>query len=309
MSGDVFQGPGILTPASPLQTMEISVMKTARNILLMLAVSLLAFSVIGCGDEATTRNIEAENTSRAATKAEHPGSEHPSAEHPGQQAAAALGGEILETMDSGGYSYVHLDMGVEKVWIAGPTTPGLKVGDRAAFEGAMEMRNFHAKSLDRTFETILFVGLIGKEGEVAAGSSAGGMHGGMGGMGGAMGSPDEPISGTKTMLENAGVEGVVKAAGGYTVGEIYAQAADLGGKEILLSARVVKFSSNIMGTNWLHVQDGSGDEATSDLTVTTDGHAQVGDLVLVMGKLSVDKDFGAGYKYHVIIEGATVTKQ
>ncbi len=280
-------------------------MKTARNILLMLAVSLLAFSVIGCGDKATTRDIEPETMGQAAGHSEHPtgGSEHPTA-----TPAAAPGGEILETMDSGGYSYVHLDMGSEKIWIAGPATAGLKVGDRVAFEGAMEMRNFHAKSLDRTFETILFVGLIGKEGEIAADTSGGGMHGGMGGMGG-MESADEPISGTKTMLENAGVEGVAKAAGGYTVAEIYEQADKLGGKEILLSARVVKFSPNIMGTNWLHVQDGSGTDETSDLTVTTDGHAQVGDLVLVMGKLSVDKDFGAGYKYHVIIEGATVTKQ
>ena len=280
-------------------------MKTARNILLVLAVSLLAFSISGCGDEATTRDVEPETTSQAG--AGH--SEHPSgqSEHPTATPETALGGEILETMDSGGYSYVHLDMGPEKVWIAGPATAGLVVGERAVFEGAMEMRNFHAKSLDRTFETILFVGLIAKEGEMPEGAS-GGTHVGMGGMGG-MGQSDEPISGTKTILENAKVEGVVKAAGGYTVGEIYAQAAELGGKEILLSARVVKFSPNIMGTNWLHVQDGSGTDETSDLTVTTDGHAQVGDLVLIMGPLSVDKDFGAGYKYHVIIEGATVTKQ
>ncbi len=282
-------------------------MKSARNILLMLAVGLLAFSAIGCGDKATTRDIEATTSQAAAGHTDEP------AAH-GQEAAAAPAGEILETMDSGGYSYVHLDMGTEKVWIAGPATPDLKVGERVAFDGAMEMRDFHAKSLDRTFESILFVGQIAKEGEIAAAGTGGGMHGGAGGMGGMGGmggssSADEPISGTKTLLENAKVEGVAKAAGGHTVAEIYAQAADLGGKEILLSARVVKFSPNIMGTNWMHVQDGSGDDATSDLTVTSDGHAQVGDLVLVMGKLSVDKDFGAGYKYHVIIEGATVTRQ
>ncbi len=274
-------------------------MKTARFSLLMLAVGLFAFSVTGCGDKATTRDIEPEISSQAA--ADHAGSQAAA------PAAADLGGEILETMDSGGYSYVHLDMGPEKVWIAGPTTAGLKVGERVVFEGAMEMRNFHAKSLDRTFETILFVGLIAKEGEMPADGGGGG-HGGMGGMGG-MGQADEPISGTKTKLENAKIEGVIKAEGGFTVGEIYAQAASLGGKEVLLRARVVKFSPNIMGTNWLHVQDGSGSDDTSDLTVTTDGHAQVGDLVLVRGPLSVDKDFGAGYKYHVIVEGATVTKQ
>ena len=274
-------------------------MKTARNILLIMTVSLLVFAVAGCGDEATTRDIEPETKSQAAGG---------HSEHSAPTPAAAPGGEILETMDSGGYSYVYLDMGSEKVWIAGPATADLKVGERVAFEGAMEMKNFHAKSLDRTFETILFVGLIAKEGEIAASGSGGGMHGGMGGMGG-MGDADEPISGTKTILENAKVEGVEKADGGYTVGEIYAKANELGGKEVLISARVVKFSPNIMGTNWLHVQDGSGTDETSDLTVTTDGHAQVGDLVLVKGPLSVDKDFGAGYKYHVIVEGATVTKQ
>lgn len=275
--------------------------KTTRYFLLILAAGLLAFSAAGCGDNATTREIEPETTTQAA--AGH--SEHPTAP---ADAAAVLGGEILETMNSAGYSYVHLDMDGEKVWIAGPETADLKVGERIVFEGAMEMRNFHAKSLERTFETILFVGVIAREGAIVADTTDGGMHGGMGGMGGT-GAAKEPISGTKTMLDNAKVEGVEKAAGGYTVGEIYAKASELGGKEILLSARVVKFSPNIMGTNWLHVQDGSGDETTSDLTVTTDGHAQVGDLVLVMGPLSVDKDFGSGYKYHVIIEGATVTKQ
>ena len=272
--------------------------KNARFALLILTMSLIVFVVAGCQEEATTRDIEPESMAQAAD--EHAGHDHPAA-------ATELGGIILETMDSGGYSYVHLDMGVEKVWIAGPATAGLVVGEKATFEGAMEMRNFHAKSLDRTFETILFVGNIYKDGEAPAGDG-GGMPSAMGGMGG-MGGSDHPVSGTKTVLEDAKVEGVAKASGGYTVAEIYAQAAELADKEVVLRGRVVKFSRNIMGTNWLHVQDGSGDAATSDLTVTSDGHAQVGDLVLITGKLSVDKDFGAGYKYHVIIEGASVAKE
>ncbi len=263
--------------------------------LLALAISLALVSLGGCREKATTRDIEPETPSQAA-------SEHPTA----NAAPAANGGKVLETMDSGGYSYVLMDMSGEQVWVAGPTTEGLAVGDMVYIEGAMEMRGFHAKSLDRTFETILFVGSISKDAQPAA--SGGGMHGGMSGMGG-MSQSEEPISGTKTKLENAKVEGVAKAVGGYTVSEIYAKADELGGKEVTLNARVVKFSPNIMGTNWLHVQDGSGDDDTSDLTVTTDGHAQVGDLVLVKGPLSVDKDFGAGYKYHVIIEGAAVTKK
>jgi hypothetical protein len=70
---------------------------------------------------------------------------------------------------------------------------------------------------------------------------------------------------------------------------------------------VVKYNSGIMGKNWLHVQDGSGEAGTNDLTVTTMATAAVGDTVLVKGMAVTDKDFGYGYKYAFIIEDAQVT--
>ena len=66
----------------------------------------------------------------------------------------------------------------------------------------------------------------------------------------------------------------------------------------------MKFTPAIMGTNWLHLQDGTGDEGSHDLTVTTAASAKVGDLIMIRGVLAVDKDFGAGYRYQVIVEGA-----
>ena len=105
----------------------------------------------------------------------------------------------------------------------------------------------------------------------------------------------------------AGVEGVEKASGGVTVAELYGQSASLAGQPVVLRGRVVKFTPNIMGTNWLHIQDGTGSQGTHDLTVTTGAAVQVGDLVVVKGPVTVDKDFGAGYRYAVIVEDATVT--
>jgi hypothetical protein len=67
----------------------------------------------------------------------------------------------------------------------------------------------------------------------------------------------------------------------------------------------VKFTAGIMGTNWMHIQDGT----PGDLTVTTDTLVAKGDLVMVEGILSVNKDFGAGYVYPAIIEKAMVTKE
>jgi hypothetical protein len=232
----------------------------------------------------------------------HAPGEHPHGDDPAQAANQAfISGTIVETMDSGGYSYVLLDTGSSRVWVAGPVTTGLEVGQKVSSPDGMEMKNFTAKSLDKTFESIFFVGGIVPEGaETAAASPHGGMGMNMGG---------SPAASSNTKLDKAEVTGVEKLAGGYTVEEIYSQAAQLGGQTVKLRGQVVKFTANIMGTNWVHIQDGTGTAETSDLTVTTAATLAAGDLVVVEGPLSVDKDFGAGYKYHVIVEGATVTKQ
>jgi hypothetical protein len=90
---------------------------------------------------------------------------------------------------------------------------------------------------------------------------------------------------------------------------IWANLKALDGKTVTVRGKVVKFNAGILGRNWLHIQDGSGKPAdgTHDLTVTTDGVAQVGDIVTVTGKVGLNKDFGAGYVYRVIVEGASVS--
>ena len=70
---------------------------------------------------------------------------------------------------------------------------------------------------------------------------------------------------------------------------------------------MVKFNANILGTNWIHIQDGTGEKGMNDLTVTSSQRVKVGDTVVIRGRVTVEKDFGAGYKYDVIVENATVT--
>jgi hypothetical protein len=78
---------------------------------------------------------------------------------------------------------------------------------------------------------------------------------------------------------------------------------------VTVRAKVVKYNAAILGKNWLHVRDGSGsaEKMDNDLTVTTSAAAKVGDTVLVSGKIVVNKDFGAGYKYAVMLDDAKVT--
>jgi hypothetical protein len=108
--------------------------------------------------------------------------------------------------------------------------------------------------------------------------------------------------------EEVDLSGIAKADGGKTVAEVFAEKDQLSGQQVVLRGKVVKSNPGIMGKNWLHVRDGSGAEGTNDLTVTTAGAAPaVGDLVLVKGPVSLNRDLGMGYTYDVIVEDAEVT--
>ncbi|MBI5418910.1 MAG: hypothetical protein HZA60_02365 [Deltaproteobacteria bacterium] len=99
-----------------------------------------------------------------------------------------------------------------------------------------------------------------------------------------------------------------KGANAYTVAELYANGARLNGKTVVVRAKVVKVSPQIMGKNWIHLRDGSGEpeKGNNNLVVTSQDLPMVGDVVTAGGTLRKDKDFGSGYKYSVIMEEANV---
>lgn len=105
---------------------------------------------------------------------------------------------------------------------------------------------------------------------------------------------------------------VPKASGANarTVAEILTKSAELKDKPVSVRGKVVKYNEEIMGKNWLHLRDGSGAEAdkTNDLLVTTKSAARPGDVVTVNGVVRLDKDFGSGYSYKVMLEDATLQK-
>jgi hypothetical protein len=78
------------------------------------------------------------------------------------------------------------------------------------------------------------------------------------------------------------------------------------GKVIRVKGSVTKFNPQIMGKNWIHIQDGSEFNGTFDLTITTDQEVTVGQTITFEGKISLDKDFGYGYSYNVLMEEAKI---
>ncbi len=97
--------------------------------------------------------------------------------------------------------------------------------------------------------------------------------------------------------------------GGLAIEDVYAQRTALSGQPVAVRGRVVKANKGIFGTNWYHLQDGTGDAeaGTNDLTITSDAELDVGDVAVAKGPLTIDKDLGFGYFYAAIIEDCTVT--
>ncbi len=94
-----------------------------------------------------------------------------------------------------------------------------------------------------------------------------------------------------------------------TVAAVYKEKTALTGKTISATGKVVKVNNGIMGRNFVHVQDGTGDakDGSNNLVVTSKQTAVVGDKVTISGLVVVNRDFGSGYSYPLIIEEATVT--
>jgi hypothetical protein len=241
----------------------------------------------------------------------------PAAGAAGPQAAApavTVKGKVLERLDAEPYSYLKLKTDQGEAWAAVPKTdkaPGAEV----VVANAMAMPDFESKTLKRKFELVYFGTLGGADAPPAAPS-----HGGEGGApGGAMGAPGAGGQMGMAAQHAAAAAGpadvgsvkVPKAPGAdaHTVAEVFAQRTTLKEKPVSVRGKVVKFNEAIMGRNWLHIRDGSGTAGKdNDLTVTTAEKAVVGDVVIVKGTVRVDKDFGAGYSYPVIIEDAKIGK-
>ncbi|MCX5877210.1 MAG: OB-fold nucleic acid binding domain-containing protein [Deltaproteobacteria bacterium] len=204
---------------------------------------------------------------------------------PDDQSMQGVSGKVLETMNSGGYTYVLVEKGGAKTWVALPQS-AITVGSEIACQPGMEMNNFKSTSLNRSFESIVFSEGLAPVGPVAAPAPA------------APSTPSEAITVSKAEGANA-----------QTVGEIFEKKDALANKPVAVQGKVIKVSRGIMGKNWLHLQDGTGSQATgtNDLVVTTDSLPEVGKVVTIKGNLSRNRDFGAGYRYGVIIENAEVT--
>ena len=197
--------------------------------------------------------------------------------------------EVLQTTN---YTYVRVWEDKKEYWCA-LNKADIEAGKTYYWLKGWESGQFHSKELDRTFSSIYFIENLSDipvitEDVVTRSPMAG-----------------EFTSGRQIMPEKQGIH-VNPVQGGITIAELFANRKAYAGKSVKIRGEVVKFSDQIMKRNWIHLQDGTKDGNHYDLVVTTDETANTGDIIVLEGTISLDKDFGSGYFYEVIMEDAKI---
>ncbi|MCE7857877.1 MAG: hypothetical protein DYG97_15325 [Ignavibacteria bacterium CHB3] len=160
-------------------------------------------------------------------------------------------------------------------------------GETVYFSRYMVMQDFKSDNINKSFDEILFV-------EDARKSPT----------------PEEMknIHSGAASIDKQSVK-IEPLKDGKTVQQIFTDKSTLEGQTIKVKGKVVKFNKQIMKRNWIHLQDGTGTDTEFDLVLTSNDDVSVGDIIIAEGKVAVNKDFGAGYYFPVIIEDAKISKE
>jgi len=193
-----------------------------------------------------------------------------------------------EVIQTSGYTYLLLTEGDKEYWAAVSRFDAVK-GKTYYYKSGLEMRAFKSKELNRVFDTIQFI----------------------------MDFNDKPVTdkapaamttqGRKNLEKVEGIK-VAPANGALKLSDLFSGKSKYAGQKIKVTGQVVKFSPEIMNKNWVHLQDGSEANGSFDLTVTTAETVTVGSVVTFEGVIALDKDFGYGYKYDVLLEDSRIVK-
>ena len=201
--------------------------------------------------------------------------------------------EILEVIQVKTYTYLRVKEVDDEKWMAVPSTT-VNVGDIYYYKGGMEMPNFKSNELKRTFKSVIFLGSISKS--QTGNDKVSYSHNDIGKNNLKNSIKDRPIN-----IEHS--KGVI------SISELLKEKKNLVGKKVKIKGKVMKFNSQIMSKNWVHLQDGTDFNGKIDVTITTSEVANLGDVLIFEGLVSIDKDFGYGYFYDLIIENAVILNQ
>ncbi|MCM2277345.1 MAG: hypothetical protein NDJ89_04660 [Oligoflexia bacterium] len=210
--------------------------------------------------------------------------------------ASLYKGTVLETVSAARYTYIKVKTPQFTRWLA-TSEVKVNVGQQIEFTEGFLMKDFESKALKRKFPEVYFISGLGPQAPASVPA------------GGSGGSDPHAAQTAKKPAITVTPGSIEKAPGGYTVAEVLAKKTTLKDQKISVRGKVIKVNRNIMGRNWIHIEDGTAQGEIRELLLTSSEAANEGDVVLFTGKVGIDRDFGAGYKYAVLLEEAKIGRK
>ena len=211
------------------------------------------------------------------TQSENP---HVATDESSNQLHKVVAEEVLHTSR---YTYMHVVEEGQKSWIAIPRKE-VETGVTYYYRGGLKKVNFNSAELDRTFETVYLVSDVSTDPNLSSGMTMQEGHG--------------------QIAESQATGDIQAPPGGISLAELLANKKKYEGQTVKVRGKCVKVNNMIMNRNWVHIRDASLTDENEDLTLTTTDVVALGAVVAFEGKITLNKDFGAGYKYEIIMEEA-----
>jgi len=185
--------------------------------------------------------------------------------------------QVNHVLHAGSYTYYGIQNGARQYWVVTPRSD-LPVGAWMRFKEEIAMPTYESKALGQTFEDVIFTSDFQYR------------------------TQEDEAKHLAFITEKVATSPYAQK-GTLSIQDAMEKRKEYAGKTVMIRAKVVKASQNIMGKNWIHLQDGTGTgDEVGRIVATSLALPEVGDIVIAKGKVSVDKDFGSGYVYKIILE-------
>jgi len=194
---------------------------------------------------------------------------------------------VVEVLNAAGYTYLLVSEGRKEQWLA-VNEMEVEMGTTYYYQGGLKMTNFKSRELDRVFESVIFLDQISQEPPL----------------------PAEEVTLSTAHSATIPIEkldiSVEVAEGGISIADLVSEKESYDGKTVRIRGQVTKYNADIMDKNWIHLQDGTEYDGKFDLTITSGITVETGKTLTFEGKIALDKDFGFGYFYEIIMEEAII---
>ncbi len=201
---------------------------------------------------------------------------------------------INEVLPAEKYVYLNVTEGAKQFWIA-TGKKEVNIGETYFYKGGLLKTNFESKEYNRVFETVYLVtNLVAQK----HGDNTGKIN-----------ISDYTEAKEKTPVKVAietHTDKVVQHQGSIKIAELVKDPKKYEGKTIQLSGICTKINAGIMNRNWIHIKDGSKDDF--DLVITSQEFVPEGSSFTIKALVTLNKDFGAGYRYDLILENGLIIK-